>query len=347
MIHHPDFNLTDYNTFGLPARARDYAAFERTEDIVQLLDRTGGEPPLLLLGSGSNLLLLSKLDGWVWHNRITDLEVITQSATAVHLRIGGGYNWNELVQLTLKNGWAGLENLSLIPGTVGAAPVQNIGAYGAELADCCTSVEAVDLTTGRQLHLPAADCGFAYRDSRFKRQLGRYVITHVHLRLTPVARAEVNTDYGDISRTLADWGITRPAPTDVAGAVVSIRRSKLPDWRLLGNAGSFFKNPVVSRLQLAELTAAHGDIPAYPLDEFSVKLPAGWLIDRAGWRGRTVGRVGCYEKQALVIVNRGGAAGEEVLAFSEMVQAGVRDKFGVELEREVRVVGEQRDSDTE
>ncbi len=338
MNHQTDFDLTDYNTFGVAARARDFAAFGQTEELLELLDRTSGRQPLLLLGGGSNLLPLSYLDGWVWHNRITSLEVLAQTGEAVDLRVGGGYNWNELVQLTLRRGWAGLENLSLIPGTVGAAPVQNIGAYGAELADRCTAVEAVDLTTGQPLQLPAADCGFAYRDSTFKQRLGRYVITHVHLRLTPAARATVHTDYGDVSRTLADWGISRPAPADVARAVVAIRRSKLPDWRLLGNAGSFFKNPVVSRPRYAELANRHGDVPAYPLDEFSVKLPAGWLIDRAGWRGKTVGRVGCYAGQALVIVNHGGATGEEILAFSKSVQTSVHDKFGITLEREVRLI---------
>ncbi|MEM6773103.1 MAG: UDP-N-acetylmuramate dehydrogenase, partial [Bacteroidota bacterium] len=251
------------------------------------------------------------------------------------LRVGAGVDWNQLVRYTLDQGWAGLENLILIPGTVGAAPVQNIGAYGAEVAEFITAVHVWEYGHGARTLRPE-DCAFGYRDSRFKREPGRFLITAVDFRLNQPGH-QLRMSYGAITSELERLDVQDPTPNDVALAVTNIRRSKLPDWFFLGNSGSFFKNPVVPRKALNRLKTEYPDVPSYPIDDAQVKLPAGWLIDRAGLKGARKGNVGTYAKQALVMVNHGGATGREVLAFSEFVQQTVRKKFGVDLEREVRL----------
>lgn len=333
-------SLQKLNTFGLPATAERYLALTSLD---QLEIPELKAAPTLVLGGGSNLLLREEIAGLTVHVLLGGINFLGANAGAnkgmkareVELRVGAGVDWNQLVRYTLSQGWAGFENLILIPGTVGAAPVQNIGAYGAEVAEFITAVHVWEYGVGSQVLLPE-DCGFGYRDSRFKREPDRFLITAVDFRLN-APNHELRTGYGAITTELERLGVEQPTASDVALAVTNIRRSKLPDWFFLGNSGSFFKNPVVPRALLERLQTDHPTIPSYPIDEASVKLPAGWLIDQAGLKGARFGRVGSYAKQALVIVNHGGASGREVLEYSEFVQATVKRQFGVELEREVRM----------
>lgn len=329
MMRH-DVALIRSNTFGLPAVAERYLILDDEE---QLTGAAFRQPPHLVLGGGSNLLLMDRLPGLTVHVRLTG---ITAADGRGHYRVAAGTDWNQFVRYTLDRGHYGMENLVLIPGTVGAAPVQNIGAYGAEVAEFITAVHVWEYGVG-PVDLSPADCGFGYRDSRFKREPGRYLITAVSFDLS--RSRPLKLDYGAIRGELDRLQISQPTAHDVALAVTNIRRSKLPDWFFLGNSGSFFKNPVVSRATYDRLLGDHPDLPAYPIDADSVKLAAGWLIDRAGLRGTGTDHVGSYERQALVMVNRGGATGSEVLAFSTHVQRTVAERFGVELEREVQLVG--------
>lgn len=332
-----DVDLQPYNTFGVSARAGAYAAVRDPMDINRVLDRYG-EAPAWVLGGGSNVLLVEDTPGLVLHNQIPGIEVIKEEGNEVVIAAGGGVIWHELVHWTLDHGLGGLENLALIPGSVGAAPIQNIGAYGVELAQVFERLEALELASGRLHIFGPSDCEFGYRNSFFKQEgKGKFVISRVLLRLTR-ADHRINTSYGAIQQTLEERRIHQPTPRDVADAVIDIRQSKLPDWRVLGNAGSFFKNPTVSPAVVEELLVEYPRMPHYPAGDGLLKLAAGWLIDQRGWRGRREGAVGCYDKQALVIVNYGGATGREVLTFSERVAADVEAHFGVALEREVNVV---------
>jgi len=355
MIRH-NVSLERLNTFNLPSVAERYLALTDAE---QLEGPEFQQAPALVLGGGSNMVLLERVPGLTVHVLLGGIEILGGDAGAeqraketkggrepwvanlpeVVVRVGAGVDWNQFVRYTLDRGWYGLENLILIPGTVGASPVQNIGAYGAEVAGRIVAVHVWEYGVGARTLTPA-ECAFGYRDSRFKREPGRYLITAVDLRLN--GDHEPQTGYGAIQTELADRRIEHPTPADVALAVTNIRRSKLPDWFFLGNSGSFFKNPVVPVGVHARLKAAHADLPAYPIDEAHVKLPAGWLIDRAGLKGARNGAVGTYAKQALVMVNHGGASGADVLAFSAHVQRTVKERFGVVLEREVRLFGEER-----
>ena len=346
MIQH-NVSLARFNTFNLPCVAERYLALT---DLAQLEGPEFQQPPELVLGGGSNMLLLDRIPGLTVHvalSGITQLnssgppttETIGYPLPEIHLRVAAGVDWNQFVRYTLDRGWYGFENLILIPGTVGAAPVQNIGAYGAEVAERIEAVHVWEYGVGARVLTPE-ECAFGYRDSRFKREPGRFLITAVDLRLN--GEHKLKTGYGAIRAELERLKISAPTANDVALAVTNIRRSKLPDWFFLGNSGSFFKNPVVAKATYDRLKSEHEDLPSYPIDENHVKLPAGWLIDRAGLKGIRNGAVGTYAKQALVVVNHGGATGREVLAFSTYVQEEVRTKFGVELEREVRLQGGKR-----
>ncbi len=343
-------SLANLNTFGLSSIAERYLALT---DLAQLEGPEFKQAPDLVLGGGSNMVLLETIPGLTVHVLLGGVTVLSHPNTDVVrpmtelatdnsplpstlLRVGAGVDWNQLVRYTLDQGWYGLENLILIPGTVGAAPVQNIGAYGAEVAERIVAVHVWEYGVGAR-SLSPEECDFGYRDSRFKREPDRFLITAVDLRLN--GEHELKTGYGAIQAELARLQIEEPTPKDVALAVTNIRRSKLPDWFFLGNSGSFFKNPVVPKVDHDRLKAQYEDLPAYPIDQDQVKLPAGWLIDRAGLKGARQGAIGTYEKQALVMVNHGGGSGREVLAFSEFVQATVREKFGISLEREVRLFG--------
>ncbi|MED5618684.1 UDP-N-acetylmuramate dehydrogenase [Ideonella sp. BN130291] len=331
-------NLRPYNSFGLPAVAQQLVRVKADADIRRVLgDPQLGRAPKFVLGGGSNVVLTRDLDTLVLKVEVMGRRVVQERDDAVIVEFGAGETWHDAVAWTLDQGFAGLENMALIPGTVGAAPVQNIGAYGLELKDRFESLDAVDLVTGRSVHFDAGMCHFAYRDSVFKRELaGKSVITRVRLKLprpwTPVV------GYLDLERKMHESGITSPDARQIFDWVCAIRRSKLPDPALIGNAGSFFKNPVVSEEQCRDIIGRDPEIVHYPLPDGTVKLAAGWLIDACGWKGKTIGRAGVYEKQALVLVNRGGASGAEVVTLARAIQESVYGRFGIRLEPEPVVV---------
>jgi UDP-N-acetylmuramate dehydrogenase len=286
-----------------------------------------------VLGGGSNLVLTGDFDGLALHMAIAGRRLAGEDAEAWYVRAGAGENWHGFVQWTLARGWPGLENLALIPGTVGAAPVQNIGAYGREAGEFIHSVSVFDMAKGKSARLDRAACRFGYRDSVFRQEGwhldGRMAVTSVTFRLPK--RWRPAADYADLAAEIARRKIACPGARQIADAVAALRRRKLPDPAALPNAGSFFHNPAVEKAEAARLLAAHPDLAHYPLPDGRVKLAAGWLIERAGWKGRNLGPVGMYEKQALVLVNRGAASANDVLALMRAVQRDVRAKFGVEL----------------
>lgn len=333
-----DVPLYDLNTLHLPANARQYVEVGSVGLLLRLVrDGHLKDKRVVVLGGGSNVVLRGDVDGMVLHMRIQGRELVGEDEDHYVVRAGAGENWHDFVRWTLEHGWGGLENLSLIPGTVGAAPIQNIGAYGVELAECFLGLEAVDLISGRVISFDSASCHFAYRDSVFKHEAaGRFIITAVSFKLPK--RWQPNTAYGDVQKELIEQGVTEPTPLQVSDAVVAIRRRKLPDPDKIGNAGSFFKNPVLSAEQYAELHTRFPELPHYPQDDGSMKVAAGWLIEQAGWKGRALGPVAMYERQALVLINRGGATGGDVLRLAEAVREAVREKFGVVLEQEPLVV---------
>jgi len=330
-----NISLLPFNSFHLEARAARMVSVDTMEELQQFF-RENKENPDLILGGGSNILLTGDIQGTVLKIDIKGIEEITEDRDYVYVRAGAGENWHEFVLYTMKRNWAGLENLSLIPGNVGAAPIQNIGAYGVELKDVFYELEAFDRTEGKIYTLGANDCQFGYRDSIFKHSAkGRYVILRVTfaLRKIPV----IHTGYGAIKDELKKMGIQTPAIQDISEAVIRIRRSKLPDPADIGNAGSFFKNPVVDHALFLSLSKAYPDLPAYPHEEGSVKLAAGWLIEQCGWKGYRKGDAGVHQRQALVLVNYGHATGKEILGLADAIAASVKKRFGISLEKEVNV----------
>lgn len=338
MVFLEQFPLTAHNTFGIRARARFFAAPASEAELARLLGSvTARHLPLVVLGGGSNVVFGGDVDALVIHPDMRGIACIGESATHYLVEAGAGEPWHDFVQQTLARGWYGLENLSLIPGTVGACPIQNIGAYGVEITDRLHSLTAMEIASGRLREFRHDECRFGYRDSIFKGELrDRYIITRVRFSLLKVPA--VKTDYGDIRAELAARGIGQPSPRQVADAVIAIRSRKLPLPSVLGNAGSFFKNPVVPQATLASLRERWPDIVAYPQGD-AAKLAAGWLIEQAGWKGRRIGPVGSYERQALVLVNHGGATGADVLRVARAIQADVQREFGVALEMEPQVYG--------
>ena len=327
-------DLSRRNTLALAGHAALYARITATEQLAALADSYApGGRRRFVLGGGSNLVLAGDFDGLVLHVALPGRTLAGEDADAWYVRAGAGENWHDFVQWTLAQGWPGLENLSLIPGTVGAAPIQNIGAYGLEAGDRFQALTAFDLRAGEAVRFDRAACRFGYRDSVFKQEGwhldGRFVITEVTFRLPK--RWQPIAGYADVAGELAARGIARPDARQIADAVVAVRRRKLPDPAELPNAGSFFHNPVVDAATAARLLAAYPGLAHYPQPDGRVKLAAGWLIEQAGWKGRDLGPVGMYGKQALVLVNRGGAAGADVIALMCAVQRDVRAKFGVEL----------------
>ena len=325
--------LRNLNTFGFDATARYFIAAKTVEDIQVALQFIQQKSlPLLILGEGSNLILAADVQGLVLKLAIGGIELCDESADRVTLRVAAGENWHSFVQWCLQRGYFGLENLSLIPGSVGAAPVQNIGAYGVELKDVFGGLQAIDRHTGECLSLDRKACQFGYRESIFKgAERGRYIITHVDFQLSK--RAQLNTRYGAIEAELARMGV-EANPQRVSEAVCALRRSKLPDPSELGNAGSFFKNPVIANAQFNDLKTQFQNIVAYADKSGYTKLAAGWLIDQCGWKGFRQGAVGVHVQQALVLVNYGGGRAEELLALAARIQQSVQQRFGVELEME-------------
>jgi UDP-N-acetylmuramate dehydrogenase len=329
-------SLKPYNTFGIEAKADYFAAFSTTTELQQLLDENKGLP-LLVLGGGSNLLLTQDFHGLVLKNELMGIEVVSKEADTVIVRAGAGEVWHHFVLYCINHGYGGVENLSLIPGSVGASPMQNIGAYGTEIKDVFESLEAFEIATGEMHTFDKTACAFGYRESVFKRALkGQYIITSVAFRLSK--DPQVNTTYGAIDAELQAQGITNPDIRDVSNAVIAIRSSKLPDPKKIGNAGSFFKNPVVDQQVYDKILTTYPQAPAYPATPGQVKLPAGWLIETAGWKGKTIGNYGVHVNQALVLVNYGGATGQQIYDLSGAILADIYEKFGVQLEREVNIL---------
>ena len=329
-----DADLGALNTLALPARATFYARIGSLDSLRRMVGEHAPEcGRRFVLGGGSNLVFTGDYDGLVLHMAIPGRELVGEDDEAWYVRAGAGENWHDFVLWTLAQGWPGLENLSLIPGSVGAAPVQNIGAYGLEVAERFHSLTAFDMHTGKAHTFDRAACRFGYRDSVFKQEgwhlEGRFVITDVTFRLPK--HWQPLTRYADIAGELAVREIATPTAQQIADAVIAVRQRKLPDPAQIPNTGSFFHNPVVDVSTADRLLAAHPSLPHYPQADGRVKLAAGWLIDQAGWKGRDLGPVGMYEKQALVLVNRGGATGTDVVALMHAVQADVRERFGVKL----------------
>ena len=331
-------SLKPFNTFHLPAVARTLVRIECSADVTRVVDHPKlGPAPKFVLGGGSNIILTRDMPQVVLKIEVPGMRLVEERADAWVVEAGAGVGWHEFVAYTLANGWPGLENLALIPGTVGAAPVQNIGAYGVELKDRFDSLDAVDLVTGRSVTLHAGVCAFGYRDSVFKHLLaGRSVITRVRFRLPKPWQPVLG--YLELERRMLETGITAPSAQQVFDWVCAIRRAKLPDPALIGNAGSFFKNPVVTIEQCRDIIGRDPEVVHYPMPDGSVKLAAGWMIDACGWKGKSVGQAGVYEKQALVLVNRGHAIGSEVMTLARAIQESVYGRFGIRLEHEPVVV---------
>ena len=331
-------SLKPFNTFALPAVARSLVRVTGDADVRAVVDHPKfGRAPKFILGGGSNIVLTRDMPQVVLKVEVRGMKLVEERADAWIIEAGAGENWHDFVAWTLDQGYPGLENLALIPGTVGAAPVQNIGAYGLELAERFESLDAVDLVTGRGVTMGSGICAFSYRDSVFKHSLaGRSVITRVRLRLPRPWRPVLG--YLDLERKMAESGITAPSARQVFDWVCAIRRAKLPDPLRIGNAGSFFKNPLVTPEQCRDIIGRDPEVVHYPMPDGSVKLAAAWMIDSCGWKGKTVGNAGVYEKQALVLVNRGNATGSEVMTLARAIQESVYGKFGIRLELEPVVV---------
>jgi UDP-N-acetylmuramate dehydrogenase len=334
-----NISLQPYNSFGIYAMAKYLATFKTVAELEEIL----GNPkfkiqnPKFILGGGSNILLTQDFDGLVLKNEIGGIEVVNEDAEHIYVKAGAGENWHNLVMYCVENGFAGMENLSLIPGNVGASPMQNIGAYGVEVKDIFHEAEAYHLKDKHTRKFTVNDCEFGYRESVFKHKYkGEFVIISVTYRLHK--KHVFNTSYGAIQQELEKMGVTELSIKAISRAVINIRSSKMPDPRVIGNAGSFFKNPQVDKKLFEQLQSQHPNIPHFPFDSMHVKVPAGWLIEQCGWKGYRKGDAGCYSKQALVLVNYGNASGSEIYNLSEEILQSVKNKFGIELEREVNII---------
>lgn len=337
MIAKTNFSLKDYNTFGIDVKAKQFISVTNTTELKHILKRFYTEE-IFVLGGGSNMLLTEDISKTVLHINTKGIKVFEEQENHVILDIEAGENWHELVLWTLEHQYGGLENLSLIPGNVGTSPIQNIGAYGVELKDVFVSCEAIHRQTLNLKTFSKQDCKFAYRQSVFKNELkDYYIITKVRLKLTK-HQHHIKTEYGAIQDELAKSNISKPEPQDVSKVVINIRQSKLPDPQILGNSGSFFKNPIVKFSQYEELKNHYPKMPSYHIDENRVKIPAGWLIDQCGLKGYRKNDAGVHQKQALVLVNYGKASGQDILNLSKTVQNQVKDKFSIQLEPEVNII---------
>lgn len=335
--HHVD--LFPYNTFQIHASASLLLRVNAVEDLIELTRRkdlmTGR---VLILGGGSNILMTGDYEGLVVKNEIGGIQLLDEDDDNVTVRAGAGVTWHEFVRYCVDRDWGGVENLSLIPGTVGAAPMQNIGAYGVEIRETVSSVDAVELASGEVRTFSNAECRFGYRESVFKNEArGRYFISSVTLSLTRRNHA-INTSYGSVRELLSEKGITEPTIRNVSEAVIAIRKSKLPDPALIGNAGSFFKNPSVDDASLAFIRTMAPVVPTFPGEGGLTKVPAGWLIEQCGWKGVTLGNIGVHKHQALVLVNYGEGKGADIWDLAMKIKESVRDKFGVTLQPEVNVI---------
>ena len=334
-----NYNLLPHNTFGIEARCHRFIEFETADEARQVAaSLSAADSPLLVIGGGSNLLLTADFPGTVIHSAIKGIDVIKNEQTdEVILRCGSGEIWDDVVSFAVDNGFHGAENLSLIPGEVGATAVQNIGAYGAEVADIISEVVAIEMESGKLCRFAPEECDYSYRQSRFKNEWkGRFIIVEVAYRLS--LHGQPNMEYGNIKAELARQGISSPTLQQLRQAIIEIRNAKLPDPKVEGNAGSFFMNPIVKRSIYDELATRYPDMPHYEVDADHVKIPAGWMIDQCGWKGKTMGRAGVHGRQALVLVNKGGATGDDIIALCNQIRHDVRQRFGIEIHPEVNIV---------
>lgn len=331
--------LQPFNTFGIAARAAHFAEATDTGMLQELVTEARFRQwPLFVLGGGSNILLTRDVPGLTLHVAMKGIETVREDSRYRWLRAGAGEVWHKLVLFALKHNLGGIENLSLIPGYCGAAPMQNIGAYGVELQEVFEELEALEPETGKMRTFNLAECRFGYRDSYFKQDgKGRYIISSITLRLTKTGH-KLNTGYGAINTTLEAMGIQEPSIHSISEAVVQIRQSKLPDPAELGNAGSFFKNPELESGQFQKLQQQYPEVPNYPLVTRRVKVPAAWLIEQCGWKGKRIGHAGAHAMQPLVLVNYGGATGAEVWALAQEIRDSVHQRFGISLHPEVNII---------
>jgi UDP-N-acetylmuramate dehydrogenase len=331
--HHP---LKKLNSFGLESEAAWYARPEDLESLIATLEQHNDRQlPLLVLGEGSNILFRKNFDGLVIQPGMKGIEVVQENGEELIVRVGASENWDNWVRYATEKGWYGLENLSLIPGSVGSSPVQNIGAYGVELKDRFEWLDAWDIQMKQHLRMDQNACRFGYRSSLFKEEArGRYIITHVAFGLSRKPR--LHLEYGNVKTEFSK--VNGATPMDLRNVIIAIRSSKLPDPLQYGNAGSFFKNPIVDRTIFSCIRVEYPEVPFYPEEGNQVKIPAAWLIEKCGWKGKRIGNVGTWPAQPLVIVNYGGATGQEIFDFSEMILNDVDRRFGISLEREVKVI---------
>jgi len=339
MHQQTNVDLLPYNTFGISVTGKSMARVTTTQEL-QALGKAGklSSDKVFILGGGSNVLFTQDYDGLIVKIEILGREVVSENDDAVLLKVGAGENWHSTVQFCVTHNWGGVENLSLIPGTVGAAPMQNIGAYGVEIKEVIHEVEAIDRSNGTVRLFSNRECEFGYRDSIFKQQeKNRYVISSVTLRLTK-KNHHVNVSYGAIQDTLQALGHASPTIQAISEAVIHIRRSKLPDPAVIGNAGSFFKNPTLNAKSFEHLKEKFKNIPSYPTNDGAVKVPAAWLIEQCGWKGKTFDQIGVHQHQALVLVNYGGGKGDDIWQLAMKIQQSVREKFDVLLQPEVNIL---------
>lgn len=330
------YSLLPHNTFRFNVKADTFIEYSSTDDLKQILsDKELISEPYLQIGSGSNLLFTSDYKGTILHSRIHGIEIIENADDYVLVKVGAGVEWDEFVAHCVAQGWAGAENLSLIPGEVGASAVQNIGAYGVEAKDLITQVDTLEIATAKERVFSNAECNYSYRQSIFKSELkNKFIVTYVTYKLNK--HTVFNLEYGNIKAELEKY--PEISLTTIRQAIIDIRNSKLPDPKIEGNAGSFFMNPIIPRSQFQELQTQFPNIPHYDVDEDHVKVPAGWMIDKCGWKGKTVGHVGVHSQQALVLVNRGGATGDEIVNLSKEIQASVKKLFNIEIHPEVNFI---------
>jgi len=331
-----NFSLKKYNTFGIDVKSSFFVSCSSVQELVRFFNSHDlAELPLMILGGGSNVLFTKDFEGFVIQPAIKGIELINENNQSVWLRVGAGEDWDEFVSYCVEHNWGGIENLSLIPGNVGTCPIQNIGAYGVEVKDVITKVETLEIATLNKYSFLNNECHFGYRDSIFKKVLkGKHIITNVTFKLTK--QPEFNIEYGNLREALKSC--QNVDLKSIRDAVIEIRESKLPKPEEVGNAGSFFKNPMVHKDLLEKLKVGYADIPYYILDDKLVKIPAGWLIEKAGWKGKVIGNTGVHDKQALVLINLGNARGSEVIQLANHIQESVKKQFGIDLEMEVNII---------
>ncbi|HWJ26001.1 MAG TPA: UDP-N-acetylmuramate dehydrogenase [Flavisolibacter sp.] len=332
-------NLQPYNTFGIQSTARYFTRFRSVEELAEALEteKELETEKSLILGGGSNILLTGNVDGMVMKNEIGGISVLSEDEKFIYIKAGAGKNWHQFVMYCVNKGYAGIENLSLIPGNIGASPMQNIGAYGVEIKDVFHELTAYHIHEHSIHTFGLKDCAFGYRESVFKgKYRNQFVILDVTYRLNK--KPLFNTSYGAINQELEHMGVKELSIQAISQAVINIRTSKLPDPGQIGNAGSFFKNPIIEQQLFHQIKEAHPSVPSFPVDEQHIKLPAGWLIEQCGWKGYRKGDAGCYPKQALVLVNYGNAKGQEIWDLSEEIIRSVKQKFHIDLEREVNII---------